>query len=196
MQNLAPVPRQMPSKVIMLGDSAVGKTSIVLQFYKNEFEATSEPTIGAAYVLSELQTSKGPVSIHIWDTAGQERFKSIIPMYMRACAAAILVCAMDSIESVNALDGWLKIVRDNDENLQNIYVALNKIDLEPAFDASMAEKWAKDRGFGFFRTSAKDKKTVDPLFQAVAESLIIRNKQGEMDNVQQPDKPTKGGCCK
>jgi small GTP-binding protein len=64
----------------MLGDSSVGKTSIVLQFYKSEFEQTSEPTIGAAYVTKGVQTKNGRISMPIWDTAGQERFKSVIPM--------------------------------------------------------------------------------------------------------------------
>ena len=79
---------QRPAKVIMLGDSSVGKTSIVLQFYKAQFEMTSEPTIGASYVTKIMKTKRGDLPLHIWDTAGQERFKSVIPMYMRGCSAA------------------------------------------------------------------------------------------------------------
>jgi small GTP-binding protein len=194
MRNLNPANRHRSTKVILLGDSAVGKTSIVLQFYKGEFETTSEPTIGAAYVTKTVHTKKGDVSIQIWDTAGQERFKSVIPMYTRACAAAILVCATDSAESVTALEEWLKIVTDGAEALQNVYVVLNKVDLEPVFDTAVPEKWAADRRYKFFRTSAKDGGTIDPLFQDVAESLAGPSEDVDVQPVALSQKQAKG-CC-
>jgi small GTP-binding protein len=178
----------------MLGDSSVGKTSIVLQFHKSQFAATSEPTIGASYVTKEIQTKSGPISMHIWDTAGQERFKSVIPMYTRGCSAAILVCATDSKDSVTALDGWLRMVHETIASLQNIYVALNKMDLEPTFDPIVPETWARERGFKFFRTSAKDKSTVDPLFQEVAESLIVRGESSDVRPMPAAA-PESKGCC-
>jgi small GTP-binding protein len=194
MHNLGSAVSDRPSKVIMLGESCVGKTSIVLQFYKSEFDTMSEPTIGAAYVMKEMQTKKGPVLMHIWDTAGQERFKSVIPMYMRGCSAAILVCAADSKESVPALNNWLKLVRETVANLQLIFVVLNKTDLQVEVDAGAAEKWALDHGFKFFRTSAMDKSTIDPLFQEVAESLTARAMCTDVPIP--PEAPKKGaGCC-
>jgi small GTP-binding protein len=194
MDNLSPGSNTRPSKVIMLGDSAVGKTSIVLQFYKGEFESMSEPTIGAAYVTGDVHTKKGPISMHIWDTAGQERFKSVIPMYTRGCAAAILVCAADSRESVLALDNWLKVIQEAIANPQNIYVALNKIDIDAVFDPAVPEKWASDHGFKFFRTSAKEKATVDVLFQEVGESLAAGLHPADLHAMPPPAKESKG-CC-
>ncbi|OHS96021.1 GTP-binding protein ypt5 [Tritrichomonas foetus] len=162
---------QRPAKVIMLGDSSVGKTSIVLQFYKSEFESTSEPTVGAAYVTKVMKTSNGELPLHIWDTAGQERFKSVIPMYMRGCSAIVLVSSTDSIDSIKALNDWMKIVRDTVEDIENIYLVLNKIDKEPTYDISIAEAWAKERNYKFFQTSAKEKQNIDELFQTIAEDI-------------------------
>jgi small GTP-binding protein len=194
MHGLGSLPTERPSKIIMLGDSSVGKTSIVLQFYKSEFETASEPTIGAAYVTKDMQTKNGRVSMHIWDTAGQERFKSVIPMYTRGCSAAILVCTTDSIESVTALDGWLKIIQETVSSLQNIYVALNKIDLDPVYDLSIAEGWARKHGFRYYRTSAKDKSTIDPLFQDIAESLVARGMTPDIQALPANADKSKG-CC-
>jgi small GTP-binding protein len=185
-------------KVIMLGDSSVGKTSIVLQFYKSKFETSGEPTIGAAYVTKSLQTENGNISLHVWDTAGQERFKSVIPMYMRGCSAVVLVCATDSMDSYQSLDGWLDLI---DQTIsapdKAIYLVLNKIDLAPEFDVQLAAKWAQNHGCQFFQTSAKDKDTIDPLFQAIAENLARANR-----NTEQQLPPVEGGpgehrnsCC-
>ena len=163
---------QRPAKVIMLGDSSVGKTSIVLQFYKSEFETTSEPTVGALYVTKVMKTEKGELTLHIWDTAGQERFKSVIPMYMRGCSAVVLVCSVDSADSFAALNGWMKIVADTVEQDEiNIYVCLNKADKEEAFDKDVVKSWADERNYKFFITSAKERKNIDELFQQIADDI-------------------------
>lgn len=163
---------QQPSKVIMLGDSSVGKTSIVLQFYKAQFETANEPTIGASYVTKVLKTKMGDLPLHIWDTAGQERFKSVIPMYMRGCSAVVLVCSVDSPDSVTALNNWYRIIQDT-VDVDNIYLAVNKMDLTPVeeFDMEVVRQWAVDHECKFFQTSAKQKDTIDPLFQDIAESI-------------------------
>lgn len=185
-----------PVKVIMLGDSSVGKTSIVLQFYKSEFEVNGEPTVGAAYVTKVVKTITGKeITLHIWDTAGQERFKSVIPMYMRGCSAIVLVCATDSIDSIQALNDWMKIVTDNvDISEVNVYLVLNKIDKPPVFDISIAESWAKERGYAFFKTSAKEKKNIDELFQKIAEDLSA-SAQVPATPAEPERKTEKKGCC-
>lgn len=191
---------QRSAKVIMLGDSSVGKTSIVLQFYKSEFETTSEPTVGAAYITKIMKTKQDngktqDLPLHIWDTAGQERFKSVIPMYMRGCSAIVLVCATDSVDSIHSLDGWIKIVRDSvDIDEVEIYVVLNKIDKEPVFDAATPEAWAKERNYKFFKTSAKDKENIDELFQTIADDIAASMKVVVTPNLT-PEIEKSSGCC-
>lgn len=160
-----------PAKVILLGNSSVGKTSIVLQFHKAQFETLGEPTIGASYVTKVMTTSRGGIPLHVWDTAGQERFKSVIPMYMRGCSVAVLVCAVDSGDSLEALREWIALVRDTVENIPLIYVVVNKMDINSEFDTREIEKWAQEEGCKFFKTSAKEKTSIDPLFEDIAESV-------------------------
>jgi small GTP-binding protein len=181
----------------MLGDSSVGKTSIVIQFYKGEFEPHSEATVGASYVTKTMQTQNGELTLHIWDTAGQERFKSVIPMYMRGCSAVILVCAVDLPDSLLALDNWLTIIQETVASQALIYVCLNKIDLEPTFEPAMAEKWATDHDFKFFQTSAKERGTVVPVFQEVAEAIAVGGRVQPGPGVMPPIEAPQDGkkCC-
>jgi len=133
-----------PVKVCMLGDSSVGKTSIVIQFYRGEFDELSEPTVGASYVTKIMETKSGDIPLHIWDTAGQERFKSVIPMYMRGSAAVILVCSVDSADSVTALDDWFDLIQETMGGQVSLYLVLNKMDLPMTIDPAAPEKWAAE----------------------------------------------------
>jgi small GTP-binding protein len=189
---------QRAAKVIMLGDSSVGKTSIVVQFFRSEFDAASEPTIGAAYVSKAMQTKSGIISLHIWDTAGQERFKSVIPMYMRGCSAVILVCATDSLDSVQSLDNWLTITRDTVANIENLYLVLNKTDLAGSFDSVLAETWAKAHDCKYFKTSALHRETIDPLFQDIAETIaaVAVPLRPLTQPLKQPEENSSNTCCK
>ena len=183
------------AKVIMLGDSSVGKTSIILQFYKQQFEETGEPTIGASYITKVLPTSHGDISLHIWDTAGQERFKSVIPMYMRGCSAAILVCSVDNPDSVKNLADWLKLVKDHVDNLEHLYVVLNKIDLSQSFEAGAVKTWAEDNDCTFFKTSARHRDTIEPLFQSIAEAIAATSNRLAVEPQPVPQNNGSGGSC-
>lgn len=160
------------AKVIMLGDTSVGKTSIVLQYYKNMFPEESQPTIGAAYVSKLMETSKGIINLSIWDTAGQERFKSIIPMYLRGCAAACLVCSCDNEQSVTDLSKWKDLLEKHaDSTNVNVYVVLNKSDLPEKGCKVAAQEWASSNGYSFIETSAKDRQNIDELFKKIVQDI-------------------------
>lgn len=187
---------QRPAKVIMLGDSSVGKTSIVLQFYKAQFEMTSEPTIGASYVTKIMKTKRGDLPLHIWDTAGQERFKSVIPMYMRGCSAVVLVCSVDSADSIQNLNTWLRIIEENVSDVENLFLVLNKTDKDPDFDSRCAEEWAKEHHCKFYKTCAKQKETIDPLFQDIAESISdSMTKVCDTQELDVKQEEARRGCC-
>lgn len=187
-----------PAKVIMLGDSSVGKTSIVVQFCKGEFDPANEATVGASYIAKVMSTEYGNLPLHVWDTAGQERFKSVIPMYMRGCAAVVLVCSTDSFESVKHLDNWLAIITETVSDLENICVVLNKIDKEPAFDPATAEEWADAHHCKFYRCTATDRTTVDPVFQDIATAIAKVTQQGiQANQIAVNGKAEKNSsCCK
>ena len=191
------------SKVILLGNASVGKTSLIVQFYKSIFQEESQPTIGAAYISKVIETSKGKINLNIWDTAGQERFKSIIPMYLRGSHAVIFVCSPDDKKSVDDLTVWEDLLSNNNIDMQNVkgFVVLNKIDLcesgtfiKPTFP----KQFALDSNYKYFETSAKAKTNVIELFNEVALDVAdtVQNESNNVDIVQQKDeKETKKNCC-
>jgi Ras-related protein Rab-5C len=164
-------PAQRAAKVIVLGDSCVGKTSIILQLSKSQFDPNIEPTIGTAYISTCIETPDGEVPLNIWDTAGQERFKSIIPMYLRGAAAVVLVCAVDAPASFTSLNIWFEMVDQTLSHVDALYLAVNKIDLEPAFDCTDARAWAVAHNCRFYMTSAKCGDSIGVLFRDLARAV-------------------------
>ncbi len=95
-------------KVVLLGESAVGKSSLVLRFVKREFHEFQESTIGAAFLTQTVQIDDTTVKFEIWDTAGQERYHSLAPMYYRGAQAALIVYDITSKESFLKAQNWVR----------------------------------------------------------------------------------------
>ena len=91
-------------KVVIMGDSSVGKTSILQRFHQDCFDFQMDTTIGASFLTKTINTSKGDVIINLWDTAGQERYRSLIPTYARGSNAAIICFDLTSLISFNYID--------------------------------------------------------------------------------------------
>ncbi|KAJ2512555.1 Vacuolar protein sorting-associated protein 21 [Coemansia sp. RSA 1939] len=129
-----PPPREAPAKpiqikVVLLGDAAVGKSSLVLRFVNNEFQENKEPTIGAAFLTQKVRLDDSVLKLDIWDTAGQERFHSLAPMYYRSAHAAVVVYDITRAESLDRAKSWIKELHR--QASPNIVIALvgNKLDL-------------------------------------------------------------------
>jgi len=116
-------------KLVLLGEAAVGKSSIVLRFVSNEFQANKEPTIGAAFLTQKCRLEDRVLRYEIWDTAGQERFHSLAPMYYRNAQAAIVVYDVTKAASLDKAKSWVKELQRQAN--PNIVIALagNKVDL-------------------------------------------------------------------
>lgn len=192
------------SKIIILGDTSVGKTSILIQFNSNHFESTIESTVGASFSTKVVETSNGPVELFMWDTAGQEKYRSLIPMYTKGAVAAIIVVDVTSQSSINSLDMWLNIVKQNCSlKTCKVYTVANKIDLiddvENNISISNVKKWANDHSFPFFCTTAKEFDTVQPVFQKIAEDISISQGSTQFESTssmnfnEQNDKTS--NCC-
>jgi small GTP-binding protein len=95
-------------KVVLLGESAVGKSSLVLRFVKREFHEFQESTIGAAFLTQTVQIDDTTVKFEIWDTAGQERYHSLAPMYYRGAQAALIVYDITSKDSFHKAQNWIR----------------------------------------------------------------------------------------
>eukprot|EP01032_Pedospumella_encystans_P029341 gene29341-33135_t len=117
-------------KLVLLGDSAVGKSCLVVRFVRDEFFEFQEPTIGAAFLTQTVTLDDATVKFEIWDTAGQERYRSLAPMYYRGAAAAIVVYDITKKDSFNGAKSWVKeLQRRGDPNVV-IALAGNKADME------------------------------------------------------------------
>ncbi|OBZ79478.1 Vacuolar protein sorting-associated protein 21 [Grifola frondosa] len=121
--------RSVQVKLVLLGEAAVGKSSIVLRFVSNEFQANKEPTIGAAFLTQKCRLEDRVLRYEIWDTAGQERFHSLAPMYYRNAQAAVVVYDVTKASSLEKAKTWVKELQRQAN--PNIVIALagNKIDL-------------------------------------------------------------------
>ena len=158
----------MSVKVILLGDSNVGKTSFVHQYVYGVALESQTPTIGAAMISKYVNTSKFKGHLNIWDTAGQERYRSLVPLYYRGTNIAIVVYDITNKTSfINAKLSALK-VQNNDDG---VIIALvgNKTDLTVFDDTvrvveySEGDEWAKEHNILFFETSARTE-SVDFIF--------------------------------
>jgi len=166
--------KQFQFKLVLLGDSAVGKSSLVLRFCKKQFYEYQESTIGAAFLTQTVNVRDYTVKFEIWDTAGQERYHSLAPMYYRGAAAAIIVYDLTSRPSFVRAKQWVKELQRQQGN-PNIVIALagNKQDLQDKrqVDAEEAKAYADDNSIYFLETSAKTDYNVTPLFEAIAIKL-------------------------
>ncbi|KAF9085304.1 hypothetical protein BGX29_002063, partial [Mortierella sp. GBA35] len=116
-------------KLVLLGEAAVGKSSLVLRFVNDEFQNNKEPTIGAAFLTQKCRLEDKVIKFEIWDTAGQERFHSLAPMYYRNAQAAVIVYDVTKASSLEKAKSWVKELQRQAN--PNIVIALtgNKVDL-------------------------------------------------------------------
>eukprot|EP00038_Savillea_parva_P005827 m.160186 g.160186 ORF g.160186 m.160186 type:complete len:211 (-) comp11910_c0_seq1:300-932(-) len=188
-------------KLVLLGESAVGKSSLVLRFVKGQFHEYQESTIGAAFLTQTVCIDDTTVKFEIWDTAGQERYHSLAPMYYRGAQAAIVVYDVTSTDTFARAKTWVKELQRQAN--PNIVIALagNKADLagKRAVDFEEAQAYAEDNGLLFMETSAKTAKNVNEIFLAIAKKLPKNESRGGGGGsfaVQQDGgEKKKGGCC-
>ncbi|CAM1502923.1 Fc.00g076990.m01.CDS01 [Cosmosporella sp. VM-42] len=178
-------------KLVLLGEAAVGKSSLVLRFVNNDFQENKEPTIGAAFLTQKCNLPTRTIKFEIWDTAGQERFASLAPMYYRNAQAALVVYDLTKPTSLVKAKHWVAELQR--QASPGIVIALvgNKLDLtgdstgasgedgedgEESGDARKvsteeAQTYAEEESLLFFETSAKSGHNVTEVFTAIANAI-------------------------
>jgi len=144
-------------KYIIIGDTGVGKSCLLLQFTDKRFQPVHDLTIGVEFGARMINIDNRQVKLQIWDTAGQESFRSITRSYYRGAAGALLVYDITRRETFNHLTRWLEEARQNANQSMCIMLIGNKSDLDHRRQVSKeeGEKFARDNGLIFLETSAK-----------------------------------------
>ena len=186
-------------KVVLLGDSGVGKTSLVFRWVTGLFNEKLKPTIGTNHQVKTIIINDQHADIFLWDTAGQEQFHALAPLYVRQSSAVIIVASAISQDSQRNIQSWITMVKDSCDTIPPMILAINKMDLvedNSALCDSINMEQKKNFPHIFF-VSASTGEGVEQLFQEAAlEGFNIKMKevqyqQVELENTKQKNK---SGC--
>ncbi|XP_004250277.1 ras-related protein RABA5a [Solanum lycopersicum] len=178
-------------KIVLIGDSAVGKSNLLARFARDEFYPNSKSTIGVEFQTQKLDINGKEVKAQIWDTAGQERFRAVTSAYYRGAVGALLVYDISRRLTFENIGRWLnELQTHSDMNVVTILVG-NKSDLKDAREVTTAEgkSLAEAQGLFFIETSALDSSNVTAAFQTVVKEIynILSRKVMQSQELQKKD---------
>ena len=161
-------------KVVILGDSRVGKTSILSRQMLGYQPPTQNPTIGCHCSEIHVTVDGNATTLQVWDTAGQEMYRALVPVYLRGAQAAILVYDITDKESFRSISHWYDILVDVVSTGTPIFLVGNKIDLqsEAVVEDQQAIAFATAHGSQLYKVSALTGSGLDQLFHAIAQKII------------------------
>lgn len=169
-------------KIILIGDSGVGKTNLLSQFARNQFNPDSKTTIGVEFATKTVQIGDKTIKAQIWDTAGQERYRAITNAYYKGAIGAMLLYDITSQMTFNSLGKWLKELRDNSDTNLVVMLVGNKCDMHELRLIKTQEgmKFAEQEQILFIETSALDTTNVTEAFTQLISTIIDRFGKGDL----------------
>lgn len=195
---------ELKFKVVFVGDSTVGKTSIIHKYLKLDGEIPS--TVGATSTRVDTIVNEKQLHLSVWDTAGQETFRNLVPVYAKGANAAVIVFDQSNKMTYEHVSGWYQYLQQHVGDII-IIVAQNKCDLESQVNAAEVFAWAEEHHLQIISTSAKDGTGVSSLFEILSKALYDTVFNHDDDVVISEQPPTvslheekkeaekKKGCC-
>uniref|UniRef100_A0A8C3BMM9 RAB2A, member RAS oncogene family n=1 Tax=Cairina moschata TaxID=8855 RepID=A0A8C3BMM9_CAIMO len=170
-------------KYIIIGDTGVGKSCLLLQFTDKRFQPVHDLTIGVEFGARMITIDGKQIKLQIWDTAGQESFRSITRSYYRGAAGALLVYDITRRDTFNHLTTWLEDARQHSNSNMVIMLIGNKSDLESRREVKKeeGEAFAREHGLIFMETSAKTASNVEEAFINTAKEIYEKIQEGVFD---------------
>ena len=163
-------------KIIVVGDSGVGKSCLTMKGTKNHFEECYSPTVGFEFFTFNIRINDKNIKLQIWDTCGQEAYRSLITSFYRNASLAILVYSIDNVNSFNNIEAWLNEIKSQANPETKVFLIGNKIDLEDQrkITIEMAQTFSNEHSFNFFvETSAKTGFNAQNVFVEAAKELFL-----------------------
>jgi len=178
-------------KVVLIGDSGVGKSNLLSRFTRNEFNLETKSTIGVEFATRSIQADGKTIKAQIWDTAGQERYRAITSAYYRGAVGALLVYDIAKSGTFKNVERWLTELRDNASANIVIMLVGNKCDLRHLREVptEMATEFAEKNGLSFIETSALDSTNVELAFTQILTEIYrqsARPQQGGSEGAENP----------
>ena len=203
---------EMMFKVVLVGDSSVGKTNIMSKYLKNEFHEDSKATVGVEFGSKQFSVEGHQIKAQIWDTAGQERYKAITSAYYKGAKGAFVVYDITRKQSFDSVDRWINDLRAAADKNLSIIIIGNKCDLEDQrqVNKEQGEDKAKNYEVALMETSALSGENLDKAFdkmikkkkkkcheEMIAEAdidIVGKSEDINLDKTK-PKNPDKKKCC-
>ena len=187
-------------KILILGDSTVGKTCFLTRYADNTFQENQMATLGVDYKLKNVKMEDGNiVKLQIWDTAGQDRFHSLTRNYFKGAHGIILLYDITTQSSFDNVSKWIKQIKEDASEKVVIILVGNKIDLEHkrAIPTEEGEKIAEEFGLIFFECSAKTGKNINEAFNELIKKTVANFSKpaGKGQKLKQNRSDGSKGCC-
>lgn len=195
-------------KIVLIGESGVGKTNLISRFVEDQFSLESRSTIGVEFSNKTIFLENTTIKVQLWDTAGQERFRAITVAYYRGAHGAIVVFDCTKRQTFERLDQWISDLRLYSSESVSIVIVGNKSDLSHlrAVSTEEAQEYAQRNGCLFMETSALDNIGVDQAFGLLVEHIYKHSEPLEVrdENVVDesfkiypiiPEEKKKKSCC-
>jgi small GTP-binding protein len=174
-------------KIVLIGDSGVGKTNILSRYINNEFSLATQSTVGVEFGSKILKKNGKAIKLQIWDTAGQERYKSITSAYYKGSKGAFVVYDITRKTTYDNIDKWIGELKTNGSEDVLIMLVGNKSDLEDKREVitEEVEKKAQEQKLAFCETSALNGKNVEYAFENLINEILKKVEKDKINEAKQ-----------